>query len=318
MLIDYVRIARPDHWFKNVFILPGALLAWLASPPDNPLAALATLAMGVVSACLVASSNYAINEWLDAPEDRLHPDKRDRPAASGRIRARWAYAEWLLLAAAGLGLAAAVGFLFFLVAATLFVQGVVYNIPPMRSKNLPVLDVLSESVNNPIRFLMGWYGIGCMMIPPVSFIASYWMLGAFLMAVKRLAEYRRIGDKAAAAAYRKSFAYYTEEILFSNIVFFATAFALFAGIFLARYRLELVLSVPFFAGVMGYYMHLAFLPDSPAQRPEKLYRNMPFMAILLVTVAVSVALLIFDLPFVYRFFQTTVPSLKGAAPFISP
>ena len=36
-------------------------------------------------------------------------------------------------------------------------MGVVYNVKPLRSKDLPIFDVLSESVNNPIRFLIGWY-----------------------------------------------------------------------------------------------------------------------------------------------------------------
>ena len=309
MLMDYVRIARPDHWFKNVFILPGALLAWLAAPPERPMVAIAYLVLGIVSACLVASANYTINEWLDAPEDRKHPTKRNRPSAAGRITAAGAYTQWILLAVAGLAIGWFVGFLFFLIAATLFIQGIVYNIPPMRTKNVPVLDVLSESVNNPIRFLMGWYGIHALEIPPVSFIAAYWMLGAFLMAVKRLAEYRQIGDKEVAAAYRRSFAYYTQEILFSNIVFFATAFALFAGIFLAKYRLELVFSVPFFAGALGFYMHLGFQPDSPAQHPETLYRHKPFLAYVLVTIAITVWLLVVDMPSIHDFFETTVPHL---------
>ena len=49
------------------------------------------------------------------------------------------------------------------------------------------------------------------MIQPASLLLSYWMVGCYFMAMKRYAEFRDIGDQARAAAYRKSFAYYTEE-----------------------------------------------------------------------------------------------------------
>ena len=36
-------------------------------------------------------------------------------------------------------------------------MGCLYNIPPIRTKDHAYVDVLSESINNPIRFLVGWY-----------------------------------------------------------------------------------------------------------------------------------------------------------------
>src|SRR5258708_16297192 len=36
--------------------------------------------------CLLASSNYVLNEILDARTDREHPVKRRRPIPSGRVR----------------------------------------------------------------------------------------------------------------------------------------------------------------------------------------------------------------------------------------
>ena len=48
-------------------------------------------------------------------------------------------------------------------------------------------------------------------------IVAYWMFGSFLMAVKRLAELREIGDRQRAAAYRRSFGWYTMERLLVSI-----------------------------------------------------------------------------------------------------
>ena len=101
---DYVAIARPDHWFKNIFMLPGAALAFVLSGSMPP-SAIGALLLGIVSTCLIASANYTINEWLDGPFDRHHPVKRHRPSAAGRIDARLVYVQWGVLAGAGLGLA---------------------------------------------------------------------------------------------------------------------------------------------------------------------------------------------------------------------
>ena len=72
--------------------------------------------------------------------------------------------------------------------------------PPIRTKEWAYVDVLSESINNPIRLLLGWFALVTSHVPPASLAISYWMAGAFLMAVKRYAEYRHIGNPEAAAA----------------------------------------------------------------------------------------------------------------------
>src|SRR5438067_6831740 len=106
ILADYASIARPDHWFKNVFMALGVLLAFFYHPELLTAAAAASIALAVAATCLIASSNYTINEILDAPRDRSHPSKRGRPIPSGRVWLPAAYAQWVLLGVAGLTVAA--------------------------------------------------------------------------------------------------------------------------------------------------------------------------------------------------------------------
>jgi 4-hydroxybenzoate polyprenyltransferase len=73
-LSSYVQIARPDHWIKNIFVLPGTAAAVaLGLRVEAPGLVLLHLLAGLVSVCLLASANYTINEYLDAAFDRFHP-----------------------------------------------------------------------------------------------------------------------------------------------------------------------------------------------------------------------------------------------------
>ena len=82
---DYLAIARPDHWFKNVFMVPVILLVAFFDSSYLGWGALPGFVLGFVAACLIASSNYVINEILDAPTDRHHPVKRFRPIPAGEV-----------------------------------------------------------------------------------------------------------------------------------------------------------------------------------------------------------------------------------------
>ncbi|MFC1680291.1 UbiA family prenyltransferase [Pseudomonadota bacterium] len=299
----YLSIARPDNWFKNVFILPGIVFAMYDSPELIGWHLVWPIVLGLVSACLVASSNYTLNEILDGPTDALHPVKSARPIPSGRVNIPVAYAQWIILAALGLGLGLAVGLPFFFSALGLWTMGLLYNVPPIRLKRIPYLDVLSESMNNPLRLLLGWYTVNTLYPPTLSLVLAYWMIGAFFMAVKRYAEYRRIGDPQRAALYRESFAYYDEYRLLLSIVYYVAAFALFFGIFMVRYRLELILSVPLIAGFISLYLKIGFLHDSPTQYPEHLYKHTSFVLYVGLCVAVILMLLFVDVPLIQRIFQ---------------
>jgi decaprenyl-phosphate phosphoribosyltransferase len=297
-LAAHVRIARLDHSVKQVFILPGIVLALSISHEPLSLALAARVVVGLFAATLIASSNYVINEMLDAPFDRLHPTKRNRPAALGLVHVGWGYVQWIALMLAGIALASTISREFVVSAIALWTMGCVYNIAPIRSKDVPYLDVLSESINNPLRFCLGWYMVTAALLPPLSLLLSYWMLGAYFMALKRFSEYRQISDCCVAASYRKSFRHYTEASLLNSVVFYAAAAMLFFGAFIMRYRMELILSFPLVAWLMTIYFSLSFRHESAVQNPEKLYREPRLMLVLALCAAVILILLFVDLPWI--------------------
>jgi decaprenyl-phosphate phosphoribosyltransferase len=302
----YWKLIRLDRWIMSAFILPGAVLALVEHPEFLDPVFLGRVLLAIIAMGVVASANYVCNEVLDAGHDALHPDKRFRPVPMGQVVIRRAWWLHIALAIAGLGLAWTLGRWVFLSALALLVMGYVYNVSPLRTKDKPYLDVLTESINNPIRFLAGWYAAGMLVPPPVSLLTAYWMVGAFFMSVKRLAEYRRIDDKETAKGYRSSFAHYDEHSLVASTVYYAVAFGLFFGIFLARYQIELILSIPFIAGFIGWYLRIGFTEDSLAQRPETLYRNSGFMLYAMFCAALILGLLFVDIPLVGEIFSPSM------------
>ncbi len=305
-LNPYVKIARVDHWFKNVFMLPGVVVAVTAEPGLLTLGLFYYLIVAFLSAGFVASSNYVLNEIIDAPYDKLHPVKKHRPIPSGHVNLSLAYGLWLALAVAGFLLAYLINLSFLMYAVLLWIMGILYNVPPIRLKDRVFLDVLSESVNNPIRLMLGWYATETTLVAPISLVIAYWMLGAFFMAIKRFAEFRMINDRTVAAGYRRSFSAYDEEKLLISIVYYAVSFGLFFGVFLLRYRVELILSLPLLAGFMAWYIHIGFQHDSPAQYPERLFMQKGFAAYTSLCAIVMIALLYIDIPMITEVFSPTI------------
>lgn len=301
---DYIAIARPDHWTKNFFMLPGLFLGLLHAKIGFADLTFQRvwwpLTIGMAATCLISSANYTINEWLDRHFDRFHPKKRSRPSVSGRVRALGVYVEYILLALGGLALAASINQRVFEASLFLLIMGVLYNVQPFRTKDRAYMDVVSESINNPIRLCMGWLIAVPHEFPPSSVLLGYWFGGAFLMAVKRLAEFRTIGDKTVAGQYRRSFKRYTEESLLASSVFHAMAASLFLGVFLVKHRIELILSFPFIALLFAWYIRMGYDEDSAAQHPERLLSQRKFMLFVIFLAVWMGILFLKDIPVLHK------------------
>jgi 4-hydroxybenzoate polyprenyltransferase len=310
----HLRIMRVDHWFKNVFVLPGIVLAIYFFRRDVDAAALLwRVPLGLLALSVAASSNYVLNELLDAPFDRLHPTKWARPVPSGLVHVRLGYVQWMALGVLGLTLAAPLGWAFLSCTAWLLVMGVLYNVPPIRLKDVVFLDVLTESVNNPIRLLAGWFiAVPDARITPLSLLASYFAIGCYFMSLKRFAEYRAIDSPEVAATYRQSFARYDADLLLATTVGYASAAMLFFGAFAVRYRLETLLAFPLIAIVMAVYLMIGLREDSPVQAPEHLYRERELVLACLACSIVVVITLAVDMPWIGELLESDFPE-RGRA-----
>src|SRR4051812_33273663 len=93
----HIRILRLDHCIKQIFILPGIVLAIAITGRQMDRGFIWNVGVGMLAAMLISSSNYVLNEMLDAPFDRLHPTKCSRPAAEGLVHFGWGYVQWFAM-----------------------------------------------------------------------------------------------------------------------------------------------------------------------------------------------------------------------------
>ena len=286
--LEYLRPLRFDHWIKNLVVPVGSLLALAAHRSYPGAADVGAILLAFVVSGLVSSVNYVVNEILDAPFDARHPTKRNRPIPSGRVRVAPLLVltaavallalgvSWWLLPAAVLGGAGA-----------LFVAGLVYNLPPLRFKDWPYLDAVTESLTNPIRIVIGWHAIAAE-APPVLLLVTVWAFGAFLMTGKRLAELRLLGD--LAARYRPTFrAYSVTGLLGVQLVYALVGLGALARL-VVRERPEVLPALPLVAVLLGWALKMTFEPESPLIDPERLYRRPVFLLVALAVFALLVRL----------------------------
>jgi len=174
-----VALARPSHWLKNVFVLAGAFFAKDWRDP----AVMGSAAAAFAAFCLAASAIYAFNDALDAPEDRLHPRKRERPVASGRLSAAAACAMAAALGAAALGLGMLAGPR---LQVCLIAYGLVNAAYSRFLKRAVLADVFCIAAGFILRLLAGTWGIG--VEPSEWFLLCTLNLSLFLGFSKRYAE----------------------------------------------------------------------------------------------------------------------------------
>ncbi len=227
----------------------------------------------------ISTANYIVNEIVDAPYDAHHPTKQNRPLLTGKIRKVPFIIIGLTLAVLSLALAyLCFSLAFFLSLTCLLFAGFIYNIRPIRTKDIPFLDSISESANNPIRFFIGWFAFAPQaLLPPLSLLICWWAFGNFLLVAKRLSEFRFLKEKAGN--YRTSLKKYSQfslstGMVVSILVFFA-AYYHFAVTYKLQYFLYIsVFIVLFFALIFKK----TIVEKEIMEEPEKLLKHTNFAA----------------------------------------
>ncbi|MEK6975985.1 MAG: UbiA prenyltransferase family protein [Candidatus Thermoplasmatota archaeon] len=143
-----LSLMRPRQWYKNLVVFIPLLFSGNASST----ALWAPILVCFAAFCALSSSVYAANDVVDADRDRLHPRKKERPIASGKVSPATGGALSLLLALAALAALWWLGPLALVLGTAYLLLQVLYN---GLLKRLVLWDALAIAVGFVVRALAG-------------------------------------------------------------------------------------------------------------------------------------------------------------------
>jgi decaprenyl-phosphate phosphoribosyltransferase len=210
-----LREVRPRQWIKNLSLYAALVFSgfffeqgyfWYVS-------------FGVIIFCLLSSSVYIINDIIDAPLDRLHPFKKKRPIASGKLPVRHAWAAALALLIVAMVSAFFISTFFFFLSIAYVLLHLAYT---YRLKQTPIIDVMMIAAGFLIRIYAG--------AVVVNLHTSVWFLLTVLSASLFLAVGKRQSERTLLRGYgedlskhRETLSHYTQRLLDVYVGMFATA-----------------------------------------------------------------------------------------------
>ncbi|MCB0522967.1 MAG: decaprenyl-phosphate phosphoribosyltransferase [Lewinellaceae bacterium] len=147
-LSSLIKLIRIEHWVKNLFLFIPAFFAARLSEPLIIEHAL----LGFLAFSMVASSVYVLNDIVDAPNDRNHPDKCRRPIASGAISQQQGIVILGLLLLPGIVISALLSQGMLIYASIYFLINVAYS---FSLKHIAIVDISIIGVGFLLRVFAG-------------------------------------------------------------------------------------------------------------------------------------------------------------------
>lgn len=168
-LVLYLKLLRIPQWIKNIILFAGLIFGKKIGDVQALSAALAAFFLFSI----VASCQYAINDYLDREEDSRHPEKKTRPLASGELDAGFA----LFLTGIILPLSLVASYVLSPAFAGIVGFYLVFNIFYSKYlKHMVILDVMSISIGFMLRAIAGAIVVG------VAF-SSWLLLCTFMLSL---------------------------------------------------------------------------------------------------------------------------------------
>jgi len=286
-----LRLMRPHQWIKNAFLFTGVVFAhaW----DDHALVIRVVAAAAAFS--LVSSCVYIFNDWMDRDADRLHPEKRHRPLASGEVGAGRALLFGIVLLASGVSL----GYWASRTVASLLFIYVIMNVAyTVRLKHVVLLDVFIISAGFMLRILAGTVGFD--LEPSQWLLLCGLMLTLFLGFTKRRAEINACTNLHAGKRGNESrgVTNYTLTLLDQMIGITATGvivsyslYTMSSDTILLHGTSNLIYTVPILVYGIFRYIYLVHDRDMGSDVARDLFRDLQLLMVIIGWIAATLWLI---------------------------
>ena len=282
MIRDLIVEARPWQYSKNLILFAGLVFAHhLMEPAYLQRSVLAFLAF-----CLLSSVIYVVNDLVDLDRDRVHPRKKNRPLASGRLSRGVGIAWAAVLLAGAAGLVYALGRDFLGISVIFLLLNGAYT---FLLKEVVVLDVMAIALSFEVRAIAGVEALKAL---DPSIVISPWLLvctlflALFLGFGKRRHELTLLAGEAGS--HRPTLHEYSERFLDMLIGIVAAGALLSYTIYTVApdtvekfHTTQLVYTVPFVVYGIFRYLFRVFEKKVGGAPSEVLLTDVPLIATLL-------------------------------------
>ena len=277
------KLMRPKQWTKNGLL--GAALVFSGHFLD--VRDVVATVVGMMAFCLLSSSGYVLNDWLDREADRRHPKKRHRPIASGALPERAALVQMAVIALVGAALAWWVSPAFFTVAMLYVATTLSYS---FYFKHLVILDVMMLGACYVWRAVAGAVAIGVAVSPWLFLCTAF--LALFLGFSKRRAELVLIGENKGT---RKNLAEYSPQMLdqFQAIVTAGTvlSYALYTVLGQEEHGPWMTLTMPYVLYGIFRYIYLVDQRGEGGAPDETFLRDRPILVTVFLYIVTAVGVM---------------------------
>lgn len=290
---EVLRTMRPHQWVKNLFLFVPLVFAQKMLIPGTFLPNTGPVLLSIaafVAFSVMTGSVYMLNDLLDRDKDRLHPAKRTRPIASGRLPVAIAKIVGAALTAAAIAGAFAIGWRFAVVLLCYWGVNVAYS---FHLKHMVFVDVAVIATGFILRILAGAMAID---VPVTLWLyACTFLLALFLALGKRKHELQFSGGEHTRKVLRRYNIAHVNAALIGTAVATAccyTAYTLSDHTFDQFGTRALVVTVPFIAFGLGRFVWLLNRPGEAQSPTDRMLRDGPFLFNLALW-AVAVVLLVY-------------------------
>jgi 4-hydroxybenzoate polyprenyltransferase len=288
----FVKSMRLYQWIKNIFIFAPMIFAlhfFQFNYIENTLAA-------VFLFSLVTGSIYALNDCFDKDKDRLHPDKKKRPIASGALSINKAAPMATIVLLLSLVAIFKFNLGFFYIAAAYIAMNLIYS---LYLKTIVILDIMIIAIGFVMRVKIGGV-INNIELSPWILIITF--LGACLLGlIKRRQELLKINStNNSDIETRVTLKKYNLSLL-DQLISITTATTLVSYIVYAlnpsiqdKFKTkELYLTVPFVVFGIFRYLYLTYVKGKGENPAEIIFSDIPFTFNAFMWVLVFVLLILY-------------------------
>lgn len=259
---------RPKQWIKNGFVFAGLIFSRSFTDPK----AVARVFCCFFIFSMISGALYIINDIVDKEKDSVHPVKKNRPIASGRLNTTAALTFSILISSVSL-------FCAFLLSLKLFFIVLAYSIIviaySLRYKNVIIIDVIILSAGFVLRTAGGAVAIDVRISPWLILCTT--LLALFLALNKRKSELQIMSERAPE--HRKTLAEYSPELINSmlSVITPTTVMCYCLYTFSAGKSGYMMLTIPFVLYGIFRYQYLAVSGNMCGAPETALYHDKPLL-----------------------------------------